>query len=187
MSNPFWRRHMATLLNQRTPAMAAPNEVPRRIVPIKEKPVAEASLDNDLVPREYKCMTCPATDGGNDRTARIAGWDIGAGNADPQQFCPECASRRRVAMNDIEAVHQGADSGGFAIGDVVQLNSGGLEMTIAAIIIGAGNGQSAQVFWSSGDTMNNGEFPIECLRAVRSSDLTHDPEEPTAEELAGGP
>jgi uncharacterized protein YodC (DUF2158 family) len=56
----------------------------------------------------------------------------------------------------------------FRIGAVVQLKSGGPEMTVANAGPGAfGSGKTVRCRWFDGTKQMSGDFPLDCLKAAK--------------------
>jgi len=56
----------------------------------------------------------------------------------------------------------------FKIGDIVQLNSGGPEMTVKTILDSAGGNYRCQ--WFAGKKLESGDFPLASLKPVSDAE-----------------
>lgn len=125
----------------------------------------------EQIQRSFKCNSCHAIANGSDEQAVEMGWDIGAGNGDPQQFCQSCAAARQ----DAEAVHAESDDSTaqnrqFAVGDLVRLAAGGRPRVITAIKIGSAGSMQIEAACEDVDgSLSMCLLPMECFTLCEES------------------
>lgn len=95
-----------------------------------------------------------------------------ANDGSPVESPPDKPTPLEFAGQDETSEPEGAIAEEFAVGDVVALKSGGPNMTIVAVVIGAARGLLAETKRFYGNVLAVERWPLECLRLVPPPDIS---------------